>query len=236
MAQVGYSVTLEDESNALAALGDLKSKAPVALKNAANATAVRAKNMMIRQGKVRYALNTTGLRHLNQLKIRTRATVTRPAAVLYISSSVRDLADFKTSPTEPHMGWDYLKSPDKHAGKVLKWEQLKLLSGNSRYSKGFLVQFRSGHVAMVQRDTMDFVDSKKKNANGVILTERSSRPRWTNKDGKVEKIQTYSSPSASAMHSTLWREDVSYDAAALFQAQLKAQVIKILQKAGRQVL
>jgi hypothetical protein len=229
MAYVGYSLTVDDESNALAALGDLKSKAPVALKNAANATAVRAKNMLIRQAKVRYALNTTGRRHVNELKIRTRATVAKSEAELGMRSRTSDLADFKTNPTQPNMGGNWVHSPEFHSGKVLKQEQMKLLTGDSTYSKGFLIKMANGHIGMVQRQ----YDAKSK-----YSTTARGFPRWKNKykDGIVEKTRTYSTPSASAMHGTLWREGVSLEAGVIFQEQLAAQVIKILQKAGRQVL
>ena len=62
-------------------------------------------------------------------------------------------------------------------------------------SKGFLVEFKSGHVGMVQR--------RIGSSSSHTVTERG-RPRWRNKDGKVEKLVTMGSPSATAMHSTVW--------------------------------
>ena len=57
------------------------------------------------------------------------------------------------------------------------------------------VEFKSGHVGMVQR--------RIGSSSSHTVTERG-RPRWRNKDGKVEKLVTMGSPSATAMHSTVW--------------------------------
>lgn len=38
----------------------------------------------------------------------------------------------------------------------------------------------------------------------AIRLQSGGRPRWRNKDGKVEKLVTMGSPSATAMHSTVW--------------------------------
>ena len=68
MAKAIYDVSVPNIYEVEKALGDAKDKAPRAMKNAVNQTATRAKNMMIRQAKLRYAVSTAGRRHLNQLK------------------------------------------------------------------------------------------------------------------------------------------------------------------------
>lgn len=97
--------------------------------------------MMIRQAKLRYAVSTAGRRHLNQLKLRNRATIQNPTAEIFIKSRRNDLADFKTNPTEPHMGGNWVHSPEFHTGKVLKKSPMDNLTGGQTLigpgSKGF---------------------------------------------------------------------------------------------------
>ena len=94
MAKAIYDVSVPNIYEVEKALGDAKDKAPRAMKNAVNQTATRAKNMMIRQAKLRYAVSTAGRRHLNQLKLRNRATIQNPTAEIFIKSRRNDLADF----------------------------------------------------------------------------------------------------------------------------------------------
>ena len=60
MAKAIYDVSVPNIYEVEKALGDAKDKAPRAMKNAVNQTATRAKNMMIRQAKLRYAVSTAG--------------------------------------------------------------------------------------------------------------------------------------------------------------------------------
>ena len=86
MAKAIYDVQVPNIGEVERALGDLHDKAPRAMKNAVNQTATRAKNMMVRQARLRYAVNSAGRRHLNALKIRNRATTQNPTAEIFISS------------------------------------------------------------------------------------------------------------------------------------------------------
>lgn len=65
MAKAIYDVQVPNIGEVERALGDMRDKAPRAMKNAVNQTATRAKNMMIRQARLRYAVNSAGRRHLN---------------------------------------------------------------------------------------------------------------------------------------------------------------------------
>ena len=91
MAKAIYDVQVPNIGEVERALGDMRDKAPRAMKNAVNQTATRAKNMMIRQARLRYAVNSAGRRHLNALKVRNRATTQNPTAEIFISSRRNDL-------------------------------------------------------------------------------------------------------------------------------------------------
>lgn len=54
MAKAIYDVQVPNIGEVERALGDMRDKAPRAMKNAVNQTATRAKNMMIRQARLRY--------------------------------------------------------------------------------------------------------------------------------------------------------------------------------------
>ena len=97
------------------------------------------------------------------------------------------------------------------------------LTGNANMSKGFLVEFKSGHVGMVQRQIGS--------SSGHTVTERG-HPRWRNKAGKVEKLVTMGSPSASAMHSTVWPM-VEPEVSEYLQDRLMEQTERVLARAAR---
>lgn len=185
---------LEDVANAL---GDLRKKTPAAAKVAINATARQARKLMVQQAKARYAVNAAGQRHLKDLVQRKKATNTSLSAELHIAKMRNDLGYFQHRPTERFTGREVLQRAPAHVkARVLKSSAMTALTGDGgNLSKGFLVEFKSGHVGMVQRRIGSNSSHK--------VTERG-HPRWTNKDGKVEKLVTMGSPSATAMHSTVW--------------------------------
>ena len=167
-----------DDAEVTRALGVLGNKTPAALKVAVNTTARQTRKLMLTEVKKRYDLNAAGRRMIEDLRQRQKATNRRPTAILAIMKNDpgafrADLGYFRTSPTKPFMG------------------PMIALGGTSDKSKGFLVQFKSKHIGMVQRQLgipadKDYTESGKK--------------RWK----PNEKLATLSSPSGSAMHHTVW--------------------------------
>lgn len=222
--QSNLRITVDHLEDVTAALGSLKKKTPTVAKVAINATARQARKLMIAQAKARYAVNAAGQRHLKELVQRKKATNQALEAELHISSFRNDLGYFKTSPNRPYTGRDVANAPDYFKGHVLKSSPMKPLTGTGGLSKGFMVEFKSGHVGMVQR----VLGSN----SGNRMTVKSGKPRWTNAEGKVEKLQTMGSPSATAMHNTIWPE-VEPDVSEYLQQRLNEQVAKVLERAGR---
>lgn len=107
--------------------------------------------------------------------------------------------------------------------KLLKSSGMKTLPGAGGMSKGFLVKFSSGHVGMVQR-RIGSKSSHTRTAKGY--------KRWTNAKGNVEKLVTMGSPSATAMHHTIWPE-VEPSVEEYLQERLQAQVERVLARAGK---
>lgn len=191
----GIVIGVEGLSKVEKELGNIRSKLPAVEKFAINKTARYTRKIMIQQAKTRYALNAAGQRHLKDLQQKKKATNSDATAELFIASMQNDLGYFTSSPKRPYVGMKVFGAPEYFKGKVLKASPLKNLSGTAKLSKGFLLEFSSGHVGMVQR----VVGSSSKNK-----VTKKGRPRWTTPDGRVEKVQTMGSPSPTAMHNTVF--------------------------------
>lgn len=221
MSNVTYSagnltITVAGLDTVEQALGDLKRKTPAAAKVAINATARQARKLMVAKAKTRYAVNAAGRRHLKDLVQRKKASNSSLLAELHVASMRNDLGYFKTSPAVPthFTGMDFKDGPSVWKAKVLK---------SSGMSKGFLVKFSSGHVGMVQR-RIGSKSSHTRTAKGY--------KRWTNAKGNVEKLVTMGSPSATAMHHTIWPE-VEPSVEEYLQERLQAQAERVLARAGK---
>lgn len=185
-----------DDAEVTRALGVLGDKTPAALKVAVNTTARQTRKLLLTEVKNRYDLNTAGKRMIEDLRQRQKATNRRPAAILAIMKNDpgafrADLGYFRTSPTKPFMGPSVRNAPPVFQAHVLKGRPMIGLGGTSEKSKDFLVQFKSKHIGMVQRQLgvpadKDYTESGKK--------------RWK----PNEELVTMSSPSGSAMHHTVW--------------------------------
>lgn len=217
----GRNITIEiDGLDTVArALGDLQGRSPQALKVAVNQTAREARKLMIAAAKARYVVNAAGARHLNDLKQKKKASNTDLTATLFISKMRNDLGYFENDPTAAYTGGDvFTHSPSFYKARVLASSSLKPLREKGNLSKGFLVEFKNGHIGMVQR----VIGSRSKNTE----TARG-RPRWTNEQGDVEKLQTMGAPSATAMHSQVW-PDVRDDVELYLMARIQDRVDWIL--------
>ena len=101
--------------------------------------------------------------------------------------------------------------------RLLKTSPMKPLTGKGRLSKGFLVEFKSGHVGMVQRIV---------GTGRFHYTVRSGAPSTS------DKMQTMGSPSAAAMHSTIWPE-VEPEVELFLAAKLTERAEQVLARAKR---
>ena len=146
-----------DDAEVTRALGVLGNKTPAALKVAVNTTARQTRKLMLTEVKKRYDLNAAGRRMIEDLRQRQKATNRRPTAILAIMKNdpgafrTPDLGYFRTSPTKPFMGPSVRQCAARFQARVLKGSPMIALGGTSDNSKGFLVQFKSKHIGMVQR-------------------------------------------------------------------------------------
>ena len=100
--------------------------------------------------------------------------------------------------------------------------KLMIAEAKARYAvnsagKRFLVEFKSGHVGMVQRIV---------GTGRFHYTVRSGAPSTS------DKMQTMGSPSAAAMHSTIWPE-VEPEVELFLAAKLTERAEQVLARAKR---
>lgn len=222
MSHVSYnagSMTIEVDGldDVSQVLGDLRKKTPAVAKVAINATARQARKLMIAKAKARYAVNAAGKRHLDELVQRKKATNASLSAELRIRSYRNDLGYFQTNPNRPYMGHDVVNAPKYFKGRVLKASSMKPLTGKGKLSKGFLVEFKSGHIGMVQR---------------IIGTGRFHYTVRSGAPSTSDKMQTMGSPSAAAMHSTIWPE-VRPEVELYLAAKLTERAEQVVERAAR---
>lgn len=122
-------------------------------------------------------------------------------------------------------GGAWRHGPKSFQGRVLRSSSLYTLDNprderGREVSKGFLVEFKSGHIGMVQR----LIGVKAK--TDTPLTERGY-PRWKNKNGIVEQLVTMGAPSATAMHNMIWPQ-VQPEAEAYLMDQLYRRAERVL--------
>lgn len=218
-------------------LGELRRKTPAVIKVAVNATARETRKEMLRRVLKRYALTAKGKERAKGLKQKVKATNADPAAVLWIggiNGARADLAYFQHRVTVPHPGLSWQTGPTVFKARVLRSGGLHDLGGGpierngvtfGQGSKGFLAEFKSSHIGMIQRHI---------GKESERTTTKSGAPRWRSASGVVEKTRTYGSPSGTAQHHTVWeKEDVHVYAENTLNARLEKQIAKVIAKAAK---
>lgn len=135
------------------ALGEYRSKAPTVLKQALNATAKDARTLLAVKAKDVYVVQKSKFNKAMTLK---NATASRLSALIVTTGEPLELIDFKTNPKKPPVPSN---RPDATTAKALVKGSLKRLEmGDVR---AFVTQFKSGHIAIVQRRTEKRLPVKK---------------------------------------------------------------------------
>lgn len=114
-------------------------KVPTVLKNAVNAAARQAKKDLANRAKKVYTVKKSSFDSSIQQK---NATTSEPVAILTVSG--------ESNPLSTYFKFSKNKGVNAARAKVKKSSNLKALQKGNL--KAFIVQFESGHVAIVQRD------------------------------------------------------------------------------------
>lgn len=124
-------------------LGNMKGKAPDTMRNAINATARKMRTRLSQQAKKTYV--TKEYDYKNEIEIR-KASVSTLTAKLHASGERTALSKHKVSPQRLANGKG---RPKQYKAKVLKQSKMEVMRDGDL--KSFLVRFKSGHLALVQR-------------------------------------------------------------------------------------
>lgn len=140
-------ITYEYDNKTLAQvekkLGELKSEASKALKNAVNATAKQARKELAGTAQNTYEVKSGRFNKAMKIK---NATKSRLEATIKAKGKPMELKDFKVSPASVKTGAD---RPKMVKAKVISSGSLKKLQKGD--IKAFVVKFSSGHAAVAQR-------------------------------------------------------------------------------------
>lgn len=124
-------------------LGDLKGKAPATLRDAVNAAAKQMRTQLAEEAQKTYV--SKKLKYKKEIKIR-KANLSNPTARLQISGERTGLTKHQVSPPRRAQG---KRRPKRYRARVLRSSSLTEMRQDDL--KAFLVQFASGHRALVQR-------------------------------------------------------------------------------------
>jgi len=125
------------------ALGDMKSKAPDAMKNALNATGKDAKRDLAKKAKETYSVKIGGFTKAMKQVNATRANL---ETTIKITGKQLELKDFRVSPASVQPS---VPGAPPVRAKVLKSSGMKALQKGNL--KAFIVKFSSGHASVAQR-------------------------------------------------------------------------------------
>lgn len=148
-------------------LGQMKSEAPKALKNAINQTAKQSRKDLATEAQKTYAVKTGRFNKAMKIK---NATPTRLEATIRATGKVMGLKDFKVSPAKIQTGKN---RPEVVKAKVLKSRSMKPLKMGKL--KAFVTKFSSGHVAVVQRRGEERAPIKTFSANSIPVMLKNER-------------------------------------------------------------
>lgn len=124
-------------------LGNLKSEAPKALKNAINATAKQARTGLAKEAQKTYVVKSGRFNKAMTIK---NATAGNLEATIKATGAPMELKDYKVSPASVRTGSN---RPSITKAKVLKSGSLKGLQKGD--IKAFVAKFSSGHTSVAQR-------------------------------------------------------------------------------------
>ncbi|MCI8717296.1 MAG: hypothetical protein HFH64_03920 [Lachnospiraceae bacterium] len=148
-------------------LGQMKSEAPKALKNAINQTAKQARKDLAIEAQKTYTVKTGRFNKAMKIK---NATPTRLEATIRATGKVMGLKDFKVSPAKIQTGKN---RPEVVKAKVLKSRSMKPLKMGKL--KAFVTKFSSGHVAVVQRRGEERTPIKTFSTNSIPVMLKNER-------------------------------------------------------------
>lgn len=151
-------------------------KAPSILKDAANATGKYAMKQMKKASEKRYDYRDEDTRLAAHLK-RKSASYANPYSMISITGKMNAITKFHVNPMTLAHG---RSRPGVYASHVLNGKSNRAIKEGNGKSKGFVVKFSSGHLALVRRVYGEtYTDQAKRKSAKLDLT-------------KIEEVKTIS--------------------------------------------
>ncbi len=127
-------------------LKGMKHKAPSVMANAINRAITNVKSNMAKKASEKYLIKQKDIKPT--IIIAKKASKSDPTGEIKSVGYKIPLNKFKVSPSKPTT---IEKRPEYHIAQVLRSGSTKNLSGDEKHSKGFVVQFNSGHIGVYER-------------------------------------------------------------------------------------
>lgn len=142
-------VDMDDLTRIERDFGMLKDKTKFVLRSAINNTAKKTKKVLEKQPKKDYFIvNKGGIKHEVDIN---KATTSMLSALVVSHGPVNELYDFKVSPRAYNPASRPRRGVKANVKKATGWKSLERRPGERDAYKAFIVQFKSGHVAVAQR-------------------------------------------------------------------------------------
>ena len=148
-----WYVEMEGLDEIEAALGMTKDKSKMVLRTAINNTAKQAEKLMTKETKSRYKYKSgkvADIRKANEIK---KAKASNMVATITAKGPANELLDFVVKPNTYFPGGrgapKWVKAKGRRNSKLSNVAKFPSATGD-KY-KGFIVKFKSGHLAMVER-------------------------------------------------------------------------------------
>lgn len=149
---IHYLINMDGLEEIEAALGKAKDKSKYVLRAAINNAAKEVEKRMAAGAGKRYARQQGGMRPYRQINTTRKAKIGNLAAIIEAKDGPSDLYDYKMNDRTYYPG--SRGAPSWIKSKQLKSSRLQKLSartsGSDKY-KAFVVQYKSGHLAIAER-------------------------------------------------------------------------------------
>lgn len=158
------------------ALSEIQKDSKTILKKAINRTAKEARKQLAKTAKETYAVKISGFNKSMTIK---SATVSKTEAIIKSKGEALEIGKFRASPFRYANGKD---RPKEIKAKVLTASSMKaLVKGDT---KAFVARFKSGHVAVVERNPdKKMASNPKKSALKKLLSP--SLPQMLGNEKKI---------------------------------------------------
>lgn len=204
---IHFHVEMQDLTEIEAALGMMKDKSKMVLRSAINNAAKQTEKRLVDEANARYKFHgkKAGIKRANTIK---KAKVSDMTAIIEAKGPANELLDFDVKPRTYYPAGRgaprWVKSRGRKDSALTRVAKFPNAAGD-KY-KGFVVKFKSGHLAMVER---------------VPGQRMKSKPH-------KEAIESLYSIATPKMEEVVYRDEIADDMYDLLQQNIQTQILRYL--------